>query len=199
MSDNIKDYITIFRSIKSPYIGGVDLNVLKAQNVEYYKDTSRLGGRYYYKYYDLEVALNCIQNKELRFVEPSTWIDNYEKMFYLADYSSLTQSSNDTPLLYACCFSNHKYNESAWKLYTYGKTGLGSVCVQFEINRNKLREEIIRATSNVKIYEGKVRYKSESFLKALPSKTSNSQYIITAREQFFNNFSIEKYINLLVG
>ena len=36
-------------------------------------------------------------------------------------------------------------DEAAWSLYTYNKTGLGAFCVKFQINKHKLRQQLVKA------------------------------------------------------
>lgn len=44
---------------------------------------------YIYKYMDIETAILCLKNNNIRFVEPTLWQDKYESRFYTADYSKI--------------------------------------------------------------------------------------------------------------
>lgn len=156
----------------------------------------------FWKYLDLESALLCLRNGNIRFVEPTRWEDKYEGRFYNADYTHVCSDSNDYPFLYACCMSHKPHNEAAWKVYSYGKTGLGARCVQFKINRYRLRLELIKNTEDlVYIAEGNVIYCREEIINRIhekeidtrKGKVPNINYI-----NFFNPFDFGKYINLLL-
>lgn len=113
----------------------------------------------FYKYLSLDTALLCIENNTIQFVEPSRWQDKYERRFYEADYSAHTKNSEDIPLLFSKCMTTTRFNEAAWKLYTYGKTGLGVSCVEFQINKFKFRQQLVKAVNDGdRIYEGVVMY-----------------------------------------
>lgn len=78
---------------------------------------------------DLESAIRCLKNGNIRFVEPTRWDDKFEGRLYRANYSNVCTSNDQVPLLYACCLSQKARNEAAWKIYTHGKTGLGVVTI----------------------------------------------------------------------
>lgn len=160
---------------------------------------------HFFKYMDLESAILSLRNNNLRFVEPTRWEDKFESRFYNADYSHVTSSSYETPFLYACCMSMKAHNEAAWKVYSYGKVGLGAHCVQFKINRNQFRKELIQSVNVEKesiIFEGLVTYTSETIIKNLHKKwykTKSGKVLInTNHKSFFVPFDIMKYMNLLL-
>ena len=62
--------------------------IMNDNNVSYYKLGALMGGPFY-RYMDLETALICLENKSLRFSEPSLWQDNYESRFYNANYKNV--------------------------------------------------------------------------------------------------------------
>ena len=162
-------------------------------------------GACFYKYMDLESALLCLKNKNIRFVEPTRWEDKYEGRFYKANYDNVSNNEHDSPLLYACCLTHKPNNEAAWKLYSYGKTGLGAHCVQFKINRLKFRSQLAKA-SQVKagytVFEGKVSYYSQTIINGIHKKNykSKSKGLVENKNYhlFFDHFTLLHYLNLLL-
>ena len=171
----------------------------------------------FYKYMTLDTALtifrkesNPIRMEELknqgksnplqtmRFVEPSGWDDQYERRFYTADYSKVNKDSDNIPLLFATCFTTQKESEPAWQVYTRGKDGLGERCVQFFINQDALRIELVKRMRDCTIVEGKVRYLStdeigQYHLSKMEDGKRNESFLKT-----YSNFTLENYINLLL-
>jgi len=161
---------------------------------------------FFYKYMDLESALLSLRNKNLRFVEPTRWEDKYEGRFYNADYTNVSKNPDDTPFLYACCMSVKPHNEAAWKVYTYGKVGLGAHCVQFKINRFKFRNELIKSKKvkrGYTIFEGLVTYTSELTLNNLHKPNFSTESKGKSKDNnyykcFFSSFGLCHYLNLLL-
>jgi hypothetical protein len=151
---------------------------------------------------DLESALLCLRNGNIRFVEPTRWEDKYEGRFYNADYTNICSDSKEVPFLYACCMSHKPHNEAAWKVYSYGKTGLGAHCVQFKINRSRLRLELIKNSEDLAfIAEGNVIYCREEIINKIHEKeidTPKGKVLNTNYINLFNPFNFGKYINLLL-
>lgn len=190
--------IEIFKDVKSKYH-----SILNDNNVSYYKIGS-LTGSYYYKYMDLETALICLENKSLRFAEPSSWQDNYESRFYNANYNMILAGRKETdvcPLIYSTCLTGKKNNEAAWKIYTYGKVGLGSRCVEFTLDRLEFRKELISSLKNYSIYEGLVSYVWEGDVDRMHNKKIiiNKEFVDNPwYELFFTDFDKRKYLNLML-
>lgn len=176
---------------------------LKDNNVKYKKIGNLENGKFY-KYMDLETALICLESKTFRFVEPSTWQDNYESRFYNANYSNVLNGIDKTevcPIAYSNCVTYKKNNEAAWKIYTYGKKGLGARCVEFTLNKSKLREQLITHLKDCTIYEGNVIYVWEGDIETLHQKKIkvNAKYEDNPwYDLFFSDFNLEKYLNLLL-
>lgn len=167
--------------------------------------TSERPGACFYKYLDLETALLCLKNKSIRFAEPTRWEDKYEGRFYQANYENVCNDPSCSPLLYACCMTYKQNNEAAWKLYSYGKTGLGAHCVQFKINRHKFRQQLAKSgqvKSGYTIFEGKVLYCREDVINGIHKKkykTSNGSEVENENyNKFFDSFNLFKYLNLLL-
>ena len=165
---------------------------------------------YVYKYMDLEAAIQCLENKNIRFYEPTNWDDQYEGRFYNAEFydsQGNLHNSNLTPFLYATCLSTQQENEAAWVLYSHNKKGLAARCVEFRIDIKKLIDQIakhvIDELSNGKgkmsVYLGRVEYLSKFDVDNLhhqyvgKSKVSNNNY-----HKYFDNFSLKCYLNLLL-
>ena len=167
-----------------------------------HKFNSARTNSHFWKYLDLEAALLCLRNGNIRFVEPTRWEDKYEGRFYNADYSYVCQDSNEYPFLYACCMSHKPHNEAAWKVYSYGKTGLGAHCVQFKINRSRLRLELVKNAKSLKfIVEGNVLYYKEAIINDLHKKETikkSEKRLNPNYSNFFDYFNFGKYINLLL-
>ena len=161
-----------FRLIEKYHAASMDafekqsfLDTIKNKGIGYYKIGELSHAHHFYKYMSLDFALDCIENNKICFVEPSRWQDKYERRFYEADYSKQTSNKEDCPLLYSTCVTMTRFNEAAWKLYTYGKTGLGATCVEFQINKFRFRRQLVNAASEGdKIYEGEVMYCSQSMI-----------------------------------
>lgn len=190
--------VKVFEEVKSKFGSILDYN-----NVSYFKIGPLIGGNYY-KYMDLETALICLENKSLRFAEPSLWQDNYESRFYNANYNNVLKGKDETevcPLIYSTCLTGKKNNEAAWKIYTYGKVGLGARCVEFTLSKSEFRKELISSLNNYSIYEGLVSYVWEGdvdrmHLKEIrrDKKSENNPWY----ELFFTNFDKTRYLNLML-
>ena len=195
----IKDIVP-FKEVSSKFKDLLSLN-----NVQY-KRIGNLDRGKYYKYMSLETALLCLKNKTLRFVEPSMWEDKYESRFYNANYENVLNDANEMevcPIIYSNCFTCKKNNEAAWKIYTYGKNGLGARCVEFMLNKTKLREQLIRNLNNCTIYEGRVSYIWEEDINTLHQKKIRRNKGEKAEPNlwynlFFSNFTQKEYYNLML-
>ena len=160
-------------------------------------------GNYFYKYFPLGNAIKCLNDNTMAFVEPSRWNDAYERLFYEADYSLVSSEYQTHPLVYATCATYVKYNEPAWGIYS----GDDKICVQFEIDRPRLRYEIIKSLDNGdSVYEGVVQYATKRRIQRLGKKkniTKNGNEINNKDYDLFisNNgipFGIANYLNLLL-
>lgn len=179
----------------------------------YYKIGDFANGNKFYKYMSLESVLNCCDNSNLWFVEPTKWKDRFENYFYGATILG-KKCCNFNPQLYATCMTNKRDSESAWRIYAYNTQGLASRCVELTINRLNFRKQLLNAkikdsTNNVyirlsdyyDIYEGEVIYKDESYIlnlskpyiKAEQGETNNEEYC-----SYFNSFTFAKYLNLML-
>lgn len=182
------------------------MNICGMRNLAYYQFTHKFNSERinscFWKYLDLESALLCLRKGNIRFVEPTRWEDKFEGRFYNADYTNVCSDSNAFPFLYACCMSHKPHNEAAWKVYSYGKTGLGAHCVQFKINRSRFRLELIKNSEDLAIIaEGNVIYCREEIINKIHEKeidTNKGKVLNTNYINFFNSFDFGKYINLLL-
>lgn len=182
--------------------------ILDSNNVHYYQLSNKFlpekDTAYFYKYMDLESALLSLRNGNLRFVEPTRWEDKYEGRFYNANYDNVSKNKSYYPFLYSCCMTIKPHNEAAWKVYSYGKIGLGAHCVQFKLNRNQFRKELINSkeTKDSDIYEGLVTYIREEIINNIHEKTyKNYKGDILPNEyyqSFFLSFDRLSYLNLLL-
>lgn len=161
----------------------------------------------------LENALLSLRDGNIWFVEPSKWNDKYEEYFYKATIDG-NKCSCYNPIVYTTCVTNKRDSESAWKLYTYNTQGLASRCVEFILNREKLRNALIESkyrmnskdnyknlTDDYNIYEGTILYKDEQTIEQIPklkimrNKTEEDN---DWHHAYFDSFSLDKYLNLLL-
>lgn len=168
-----------------------------------------------YKYMDLESALLCLEKRvkgskvekkpNLRFVEPTSWDDQYEGRFYNACYKQLDGRGimvgvdpKEAPFLYACCFSSKRENEAAWVLYSHNRTGLASRCVEFKLNRVKLREQLVKNLNSCSVYIGPVRYFNKEKIDCVHEKIGKFNQPNDDYDKYFRPFIKECYLNLLL-
>lgn len=184
----------------------------KQQEVAYKRIGLLPPGKNLYKYMDLESALLCLEKKvkggkiekspNIRFVEPTSWDDQYEGRFYNACYKSKDGKDVDpkiTPFLYACCFSSKRENEAAWVLYSHNRTGLASRCVEFTLNRMKLREELVKNQEKCSLYIGAVQYLNKEKIDIVHQQTIGKDGSLNVEyDKYFNPFTKECYLNLLL-
>lgn len=181
---------------------------LKGKNeVQFYQIGNLPQSNYLYKYMDLESALLSIrststQKSSIRFVEPTSWDDQYEGRFYNAIYKSNNQEidASITPFLYACCFTTKRDNEAAWVLYPHNRTGLASRCVEFTLNRSRLRQQLVENIHNCHFYIGAVEYLNKERIDCvhLPYIDNNNSQPNPNYNKYFNNFDLMSYIQLLL-
>ena len=99
--------------------------------------------------------------------------------------------------------TNKPHNEAAWKVYSYGKIGLGAHCVQFKINRNQFRKALLNSVDKESvIYEGLVTYTKEDIINNIHNKEyKNYKGVLIPNENyntFFSHFGRISYLNLLL-
>lgn len=179
---------------------GMEENHLKKECVkdEHRANLFYLGQAYkndiVYKYQNLESALLCLKNKNIRFVQPSEWEDKYEGRFYQASYAMLDVQEQVHPLLYACCFTTRKMSEAAWKVYSYGKKGLAHRCVKFGLNIERLRDalNVYAEKKQFDVYESVMSYSlDDDEIKNLHKK--KSPYY----SELFDGFDLDSFLSLL--
>ncbi len=165
----------------------------KANQPEYKRAIKCKDSDKFYKYMDMETAIKCLSNSSIRFVEPSSWQDKYERRFYKADYSKIPDGNGNSPFLYAHCVTTKRNNAAAWQIYTYGKVGLGARCVQFVIDKKAFRSQLLSSLDQTySIYEGEASYLSTEEINALHKKDSLHY------DDIFINYTLEKYLSLLL-
>lgn len=157
-----------------------------------------------YKYINMSVAQKVIKDGYItfRFQQPSNWDDEYEMLFYNADYSEITSDAKTHPKLYACCFTFDKICEASWKQYS-GNIGAGKNCVRLHINKGAFRKAIADYAEDkgFKIYEGPVYYRGEYLIENLLNSSSSIQNENIKRqheELFCGDFKIDNYLSLLL-
>lgn len=146
-----------------------------------------------YKYMPIESALLCLQNDTIRFSIPTKWDDPFEKYFYTADYRNVMPNPGFDTRLFACCLTQNRDCEAAWKMYT--KDPDKNPCVQFKLYPGQFRkfvEKFVR-DKGAELYEGLVSYElTDSEILHLYQR-NNRNY-----SAFFTDFSLGKYLNLML-
>lgn len=181
-------------------------NVEVKKAIHRYSDESRcyyLGdrnsSRFIYKYMDLEAFIVSLATASIRFVEPVQWQDKSEGRFYNASYVNVPTAKGNTPAVLASCFSYAPVNESAWRLYSHAKTGLGARCVKLKISKKLFRQEILQGNRGYALYEGLVNYSLDNFQlnnlhrRQLPNGNPNKLY-----NEVFDGFDLASYLSLLL-
>lgn len=200
----------VFKKIKRYYLKTHDkaLNKLYREEVvsnskNYFTIGNLASGSSFYKYFPIGNAIKSLENNTMAFVEPSRWNDAYERLFYEADYSNVSSDYQTNPRIFATCATYIKYNEPAWSIYS----GDDKVCVQFEIDRSRLRYEILQSLDKGdSVYEGVVQYDSKGKIQNIGKKKLKDK----AGNEIDNNnynlfianaglpFSVVNYLNLLL-
>ena len=166
----------------------------------YYVHNELVRQQIVYKYLSIDGFVKCLEDGDILFQEPSGWNDQYESRYYKAEYRNITTSINDTPRLFAACFTREKDCEASWKVYSSGN-GLKSRCIQLKIDIRALREQLCLSACKgkndkkikCKVYEGQVSYKlQEEAISELYKKDSPYHDI------FFDSFGIEHFLELLL-
>ena len=200
----------VFKKIKRYYLKthDKDLNKLYREEVvsnskNYFSIGDLATGSSFYKYFPIRNAIKSLENNTMAFVEPSRWNDAYERLFYEADYSNVSSDYQTSPRIFATCVTYIKYNEPAWNIYS----GEDKICVQFEIDRARLRYEILKSLNNGdSVYEGVVQYDSKEKIqnigkKKLIDRDGNEMDNKNYNLFIFNDgipFGIVNYLNLLL-
>ena len=191
------------------------IKVSKDNNVNYFRIGVLPQNRAtFYKYFTLDTALSILRKEEspkgkkidgmrnppqtLQFVEPLAWGDQYERRFYLANYKKVNMAPGNTPQLFATCFTHRRESEPAWQIYNRGKEGLGKRCVQFCFNQVALRMELVKNLRDCMIVEGVVQYLSNSMIDTLHLSTKEDGSDNKTYDQYFYDFSLDNFINLLL-
>ena len=199
-----------FKNIKSYSLRTLDKDLnklfqeeIKIRNKVYYIMGDFAGGQSFYKYFPINNAIRSLENNTMAFVEPSRWNDAYERLYYEADYSLVSSKYQTNPRVFATCATTIKYNEPAWKIYS----GDEKVCVQFEIDRPRLRYEILKCVDNGdSVYEGVVQYPSKvtiqnigkrNLIKKDGSEKENSSHNLFIHRDG-SPFGVVNYLNLLL-
>ena len=195
--------VRTIKGLRKYQLKDINLDETIAVNSIYYKIGPYSTGRNFYRYMDIDIAIKCLKDGTLHFVEPSKWDDNYESRFYTATYDNVLNGKNQKytcPRFFATCLTNKSENEPSWVIYSHGKKN--AKCVQFSIDRKELRRQIIDYLENhcadkFKVYEGVVSYLWHGFIDNLDKETVNGENN-ELYDLFFNDFSLEKYLNLML-
>ena len=153
----------------------------------------RVYGKTIYKYMSVKTALACLKNNTIRFSTPDNWSDPFEKYYYTANYTNVMPKNAFETRLFACCLTQQPDCEAAWKMYT--KDAEKDPCLQFKICIGQFRRHVEKFVKdfNGVLYEGPVNYdmNDKEILHLYQRGNTNYPYV-------FNDFSIEKYLNLMI-
>ena len=153
----------------------------------------KLNSKAIYKYMPIETALLCLQNNTIRFSIPANWTDPFERYFYTANYDNVMSSPEFDTRLFACCLTQNRDCEAAWKMYTNDTEK--NPCVQFKIYPGQFRAfaEKFVIEKGVMLYEGMVSYDLDDYEILHLYQKSNKNY-----PDIFTEFNLEKYMNLML-
>ncbi len=140
-----------------------------------------------YKYMTLEAFILSLYGQSLRFSEPCTWSDKYERRFYCANYN-LPSAKYNPSQLFATCTTIAENSEAAWKVYAHGQA-LGAHCVQLELNIVELRNQL--RSTNYRFEERIVQYVSENKILNLHKKRQPDY------KKHFIPFTLDSFLRLL--
>ena len=173
----------------------------------YFNGDKRPRWKFVYKYMTMDAFIQCIEHGNIMFQEPSGWNDQFESRFYKADYSNITTNTNDTPKVFATCFTREKDCEASWKVYANNDKGTKSRCVQVKIDVNALRKQLADSACNCNnhkgsikgkgvkcgVYEGEVSYIFDEYEISRFHKNVSPFYNL-----FFKAFDLGHFIGLLL-
>ena len=146
-----------------------------------------------YKYMNVERAISFLSSGIYYLVEPTAWMDPYEKRFYTADYKMVANQYNPQQI-YCTCFTDKISNEAAWKMYRGKDGGIANRSIRFEMNRTALLQYLDRYIDNKgKIYIGDANYR---YTTKMIDNIHKRQSILYS--EYFNGFSIHKFLELLL-
>ena len=138
---------------------------------------------------NVQRAIDILQTGKFAFVEPTVWVDPYEKRFYLADYKNLNYQPRQ---LFCTCFTSRISNEAAWKMYSANGGGIASKTIRLDFNRSILLR-CLDKFNDTKFYLGCANYSYTTKEINELHKKKNPKYNL-----FFKDFSDEKFMELLL-
>lgn len=170
-------------------------SVLKERSKNYYFLGEKIEKSVLYRYMSLNTAYICLKNNSLWFVEPETWVDKFEGLYYSADYSAVDLNNSVPKTYYACCMTVDKACQASWMVYAYNQTGKNSKCVQFVIDRKAFQKQLEQFASKygMTVYEGVVDY-SHSENTILGIRDSYNRW----HNVFFKEFNLDKLLSLML-
>lgn len=161
-------------------------------NVYYVGDEKAKQNNMFYKYMNVERAIQFLKTGEYYLVEPTAWQDPYEKRFYTADYSRF--DAYIPSVTYATCFTDKISNEAAWKMYRDEGGGLKNRSIRFDIRRSEILRYMSRNIIDAKIVFGKANYRYTTSKINKIHKSEN----LTEYKKYFSNFTEESFLKLLL-
>lgn len=116
----------------------------------------------FYKYLPMTRMVQMIEDKQIVFVDPSTWKDPFEKMYATVDCSSHGYSPREDIACMCVSYFATKNEEASWKIYASssreGISGIDAVRISLDkTNFLNLLERYAR-DKDCKVYIGKVIY-----------------------------------------
>ena len=173
----------------------MDKVIRQLERIRKYSNLISIGKRvskvYVYKYMTLNTAVTCLNKNTFMFSIPPTWKDPYESRFYNADYHQVEKNPFDKRL-FACCVTENKLSESAWRMYTDEPN---EPCVKFCICIGQLRRylNVYAKLHGATLYEGRINYSlNDSDIDGLHLRSSAYYH------SFFDNFGLPEYLNLML-
>lgn len=152
-----------------------------------------------YKYMSVDTAIKVLQSNTIRFSNPTSWPDPYEKRFIQADYRKVDKQNVANKNIVACCLTRKPTSEAAWRIYASAgrdeKDGSYRHCVQFCISVGQFRQfiDVFAEQNKLGLYEGTIDYNlKDEDINSIHHKSSPYY------SELFDNFSNLSFLNLLL-
>lgn len=144
-----------------------------------------------YKYIPYNRLISSVEQSELVFVSPQTWIDPFERRFWKTDYSKRYNGFKQPEIACMCLTTKSSTNEeAAWKMYADSTDKALRISIrkkQFFANL-----EAFAIDNDCKVYIGKAIYDYDRKTIIGLHNQINEFF-----PQNINDFSIEHYLSLM--
>lgn len=142
-----------------------------------------------YKYMPYNRLVSSVNNSELVFVSPETWIDPFERRFWKTDYRKRYNGFTQPEIACMCLTTKSSTNEEAsWKMYANSQ----EKALRISFTKKSFFDILEKYAQNngCKVYVGKAIYLYDRNAILQLHKQDNVFFPL-------NNFSIEHYLTLM--